>query len=203
MSMRARASEDRGPLDPGWSRSRTTTEGGRGAEQLQVLQHLHDPVARRGAGRHKRQAILLFEQPHRRHRRLHGDRVRLDEVHLQERQQPQVKLPRAGEIALLRELDDLRHLGRHGVRRDRDQPAAADRHHRHRNRIVAAQEEELGIGGRDDLAHLHQAARGFLDADDGAQGGQTKDGRRLEVDAGAPGHVVEHDRERVLSAIAL
>ena len=61
------------------------------------------------ARRHERQAVALLDQPHRRHRRLARDRIGLDEVHLNERQQPVVQLARAGEVASLAQLDDLRH----------------------------------------------------------------------------------------------
>ena len=76
-----------------------------------------DLLARGGARRHQRQTIALLEQPHRRHRRLYGNRIRFDEVDLHERQQPRVQPARAGVVAALRHLDDLRHLGRRRVRR--------------------------------------------------------------------------------------
>ena len=83
----------------------------------------HHLLARRRARRHQRQPIALLDEPHRRHRRLARDRIGLDEVDLDERQQPVVQLARAGEVALLAQLDDLRHLRRRLVRGHRDDAA--------------------------------------------------------------------------------
>jgi hypothetical protein len=108
-----------------------------------------------------------------------------------------VQLARSGEIALFSQLDDLRHLRRRGVGRHRDQATAANRHYRHGDRIVTAQQDEITWRGGDDLHHLRNVTRRFLDADDpGAQVRQTRDRLRLEVDAGPARHVVENDRQR-------
>src|SRR6266581_522680 len=50
--------------------------------------------------------------------------------------------------------------------------------------------------GAADLAHLRHVPRGFLHADDVLDRRETDERFHVDVDAGAAGHVVEHDRER-------
>ena len=100
--------------------------------------------ATRGRGRHHRQPVHLLEQAHRRHRRLHRNRVRLDEVDVHQRQERACASARAAaKSPRSARFDHLRHLGRHLVRRHRDDAAAADRHQRQRHRIVAGQHDEV------------------------------------------------------------
>ena len=68
----------------------------------------------------------------------------------------------------------LRHLRRHLVRRHRDDAAAADRHQRQRQRVVAREHDEVVRHGAADLAHLRDVARRFLDADDVRNRGQAR-----------------------------
>ena len=72
---------------------------------------------------------------------------------MQQRQQPLVDRPRAGEVALLGELDHAAHLGGNLVRRHRDDAAAADRHQRQRQRVVARQDDEVS-GTPAQISHI-------------------------------------------------
>jgi hypothetical protein len=74
--------------------------------------------------------------------------------------------PGRRKVAALGRLDHLRHFGGHFVRRHRDDAASADGHQRHRNRVVARQDDEVRGNAAADFGHLRDVAGGFLDADD-------------------------------------
>ena len=81
------------------------------------------------------------------------------------------------------------------VRRDRDDAASADRHQRQRQRVVAREDDEVVRHAGADLAHLRHVAGGLLDAGDVRDGAQADQRRRIDVAAGAAGHVVDDDRQ--------
>src|SRR6266850_1464008 len=182
-------------MNPWGEPSRLASYTRRRSKHLQVLQHAHHLLARGRARRDHRQPVVLLEQPHRRHRRLHRHWVGLDEVHLAERQQPRVQAARRRVVVVLGQLHDVRHLRRRHVRRHRDDAAAAHRHRGHRQRVVAAEQDELARGRREDLAHLDDVAGGFLHADDVGDCREPDDRRDVDVDARAPRHVVDDDRQ--------
>src|SRR4249919_1333657 len=62
--------------------------------------------------------------------------------------------------------------------------------------IVSREDEELRGHGVDDVAHLADVSRGFLDADDVRDLREADEGGCFDVHAGAPGHVVDDDRQR-------
>ena len=146
--------------------------------------------------RHHGQTIHRFAQPEHRQGRLHRDRVGLDEVHQHQRQQGLMLGARGGEIAGERGVHQPGHAVGHEVGRHRDHAAAADRHQRQRQRVVATEHREAVGDGAADLAHLLHVARRFLDADDVGDRGQARQRARLDVAAGAAGHVVDDDRQR-------
>ena len=116
--------------------------------EAELFQEADDLLLRRLARRHHRQAIDLFAQAHRRHRELHRAGIRLDEVAEHQRHQLVVQLAGRLVVAALGRFHQLRHLGGNGVRRHRDQAAAANRHQRQRQRIVSGQHEEVGRHAR-------------------------------------------------------
>ena len=146
--------------------------------------------------RHHRQTIHRFAQSEHRQRRLHGNRVGLDEVHQHQRQQGLMLGARGGEVAGERGIHQPGHAVGHEVGRDRDHAAAADRHQRQRQRVVATEHREVVGDDAADLAHLLHVARGFLDPHDVGDRGQARQRSRLDVAAGAAGHVVDDDRQR-------
>ena len=89
-----------------------------------------------------------------------------------------------------------RHPVRHDVGGHGNHAAAADRHQRQRQRIVAAQDLEVRRHAAADLAHLRHVAGRFLDADDVGDRGEPGQRSRLDVAAGAARHVVDDDRQR-------
>ena len=115
----------------------------------------------RGRRRHHRQPIDLLEQPHRRHRAFTGigfDSTKFTCISGSSRVCSRAR--RRSRRA--RQLDHLRHLRRDLVRGHRDDAAAADRHQRQRQRIVAREHDEVGRHARADVAHLRHVARRFL-----------------------------------------
>ena len=98
---------------------------------------------------------------------------------------------RLGHVARLEGPDQGDHVLGHDVAHDRDHAAAADRHQRQRQAVVAAEDGQ--VGGGDDLRGLVHRAGGLLDHGDVGQLGHADDGLRLDVLAGAAGDVVDAD----------
>ena len=146
------------------------------------------------ARRHERETIVLVEQSHRRHRRLHGNRIGFDEVHLDERQQPVVQLPGARVVAALAQLDDLGHLCWRLVRRHGDDTAATNRHVSDSDWIVATQHNEVIGSRREDFRDLRQIT-GRLDADNVRNLRQPRRRFHVQIDRGAARNVVQDDRQ--------
>ena len=104
---------------------------------------------------------------------------------------------RAGgvEIAAEAGLRELRHLGRDLVRDHRDDAAAAERHQRDGDGVVAREHSELRRDLVDHVRHLPDVARRFLHADDVLDLRQPRQRGGLDVHAGAPLHAVDDDRQ--------
>jgi hypothetical protein len=93
-------------------------------------------------------------------------------------------------------MSHLRGLPRHHVGDDGDDAAAADRHERQRDIVVAREHGEVRAAREDDLGHLIEGPRGLLDADDArAVADEARHRVRLDVDGGAARDVVDDDRD--------
>src|SRR5262249_6166783 len=73
--------------------------------------------------------------------------------------------------------------------------ATAESDERERQRIIAGQNEEIAGNLIEDRAHLGDAARSFLDADDVFDLREANDGGGLNVDTSAALNAVENDRQ--------
>src|SRR5262249_19413185 len=143
------------------------------------------------------QPELRLEHARHRHRFLDRNRIRLQERGAGQRVELVVELARALEVAVERGVHHVGGLARHDVGDDRDHAAAANRHQRQGQVVVARQHDEVGATGTDDLAHLVEGARRFLDTDDvPAVARDTLERRRLDVHRRPALDVVDEDRQR-------
>src|SRR5439155_22693734 len=88
-----------------------------------------------------------------------------------------------------------RHLGRRHVGGHRDDAFRAHRERRQGQRLIAGEDCEAVAAELDDLAHLLERPRPFLDPHDVSDLGQPRHRLRGHVHGGAPGDVVQDLRE--------
>src|SRR5260221_1621935 len=146
-----------------------------------------------GFGRDKRQTPDGLEQGHFGERGFHGDGIGLDEVNVHQRKILKVESAGFHEIASERGWHEPSHFRRNFMGGDGNQAAAAECDQRKSQGVVARENEKVPGDEVQDCAHLSDAARGFLDADDVGDLRKAQDGGRFDVDAGAALNAIEND----------
>ena len=88
-------------------------------------------------------------------------------------------------------VDHLADFAADDVAGNADDPDPAEHHHGKRIGVIAAVDEEVGMGGANDLGNLVEVGAGFFDADDVVDLAEASDGVGVDVGDGATGDVVE------------
>src|SRR5438876_1411752 len=126
---------------------------------------------------------------------LDRDRIGFQEQDLEQRIELVMDGPGLGRIPGRPGVHQRRHLGRRHVGGHRDDALRAHRQHRQGQRIIAGEDRESVAAELDDLAHLLERTRPFLDAHDVAEVGQPRHRLRGHIHAGATRDVVKDLRE--------
>ena len=134
----------------------------------------------------------MFEQ------RLERNRVRFDAEEIDAAAQARIERVRSARIAAAGEVAQPAKAARQHVRRHRHHAVGAGKHRPAGGRVVAAEHREaFGLQPEQRLHAFGLAAR-FLDADDARVRRKRGHGLRQQVATGAPGHVVQHHRQRTV-----
>src|SRR5438552_6961225 len=163
--------------------------------QLQVLHHPSQLVEVLLRHRAKGQTQLCRGLAHQRDGMLDRDRIRFQEKGLEERIELVMDVAGLGRIAGRPGVQQRRHLGRRHVGGHRDDALRAHSQHRQGQRIIPRDAREPVPAELDDLAHLLERPRSFLDAHDVPDLGQPRHRLRGHIHGGAPGDVIEDLRD--------
>src|SRR5437667_11900403 len=116
--------------------------------------------------RHQGQTVFLFDASEHRQRRFDRDRVGLDEQVLEQRIKSFVQFQRSDGPAGRKGANHVADFARNQIRGDADNPLRADGHKRQRQRIIAAQNDELWPERGPELADAIGIGSGFFGGDD-------------------------------------
>ena len=163
---------------------------------LQFLQNLTHALHVIDTHRHQGQTQHILDIAHLAEHRLHTSGIAVDEEQREEVDEAVVNL--AGSIVLATHLqaNHLRELLGQGITDDADDTYCSARHHRERQRVVAADDVEGARLVLDDFVDLLQITRRLLDGHDVlAVGSQAHRRRCRHIDARTTGNVIEHYRQ--------
>src|SRR5437899_7178027 len=126
---------------------------------------------------------------------LDRDRIGFQEQDLEQRIELVMDGPGLGRIPGCPGVHQRRHLGRRHVGGHRNDAFRAHRQHQRGQRSITGEDREAVAAELDDLAHLLERPRPFLDAHDVSDLGMPRNRLRCQIQGGAPGDVVKDLRE--------